>query len=240
MSAPRRPGGQLPRHLRGVTLIELVTVLTVVSVIATVGARLMAGPIVTAIGAGNAIALADAVSQATRRLDEDLRGALPNSVRIVAGPAGRMVLEFVPLQAAGRYRMRAAAVGTPGDPLDHDDPADDRFDLLGPMPAVPAGAQLVIHNLGSADADVYTGNNRRSGVVRAGGQIVFSPAGAFPVASPAGRFALVTSAVSWVCSPAADGSGTLTRIDGYAIGALVELPLADICAVASDQVRHGQ
>jgi MSHA biogenesis protein MshO len=205
---------------RGVTLVELITVLTLLAVIASVGARMMAAPVASAVGAGAAVAFADTLPLATRRLAEDLAGALPNSVRIAAAGGGGAALELVPLQSVGRYRIRAAASGSAGDRLDFGDPADDRFDVIGPMPAVPAGAQLVIHNLGTTDADVYAGNNRRAGAFVSGGQIVFTPTGApFPLESPSGRFALVSTAVTWLCRPAADGSGTLLRYDGYPIQA---------------------
>lgn len=215
----RAPDPGPARAPLGLTLVELVTVIAVIAIVASIGARFMVRPVQASLAGAGAMGLADQASQATRLLAEDLRGALPNSVRIAAGPGGTRWLELIPSRGVGRYRIRSAATGSPGDPLDLEDPADASFDALGFVPALPAGAQLVIHNLGTADGDAYAGNNRRGGVSLVGASLRFTPAGAFPNGSPSGRFALVTTAVSWVCAPAADGSGTLARIDGYAIQA---------------------
>ena len=209
-----------PSRQRGVTLVELVAVIVILGVVASVAARLMAVPIQTLMSGGANAQLAEQVSQATRRLEDDLGRALANSLRVTTGTVGgetATFIEMVPMHAVGRYRKLPAASGPPGNPLDFSDPLDASFDVLGPLDAVPAGAALVIHNLGTPDADVYLGNNRRAGVALSGSTLSFTPAGAFPIDSPSGRFVIVGSPVTWVCRAAADGSGTLERWSGYAI-----------------------
>ncbi len=207
---------------RGVTLIELVAVLVIVGVVMSIGARLFVLPVSSLMSSGRNVELGEQAAQATRRLEDDLSSALANSVRVTSGTAGGTAasfVELVPVQAVGRYRKYVALTGAPGDPLDFDNPADASFDVLGPIDAFTAGASLVIHNLGTSESDVYAGNNRRANAVLSGSAIGFTPNGAFPVDSPSGRFAIVGTPVTWLCRPAADGSGTLERITGYAIQA---------------------
>jgi MSHA biogenesis protein MshO len=204
---------------RGVTLVELIAVLTIVAVVASIGAGLMTRPIATLVSGSALAQLSDQASQATRRLEDDLGRALANSVRVTAGTSGgtsATLLEFVPVQTVGRYRKRPSATGAAGDPLEFEGPVDSSFDVLGPLDPFVPGSWLVVHNLGTAEADVYAGNNRRAGASLSGGSMTFTAgAAAFPVDSPSGRFAIVGAPVTWVCRPAADGSGTLERLTGY-------------------------
>lgn len=204
--------------MRGVTLVELIAVLVIIGVVASIGAKLMVTPVQSLLAGTTYAQLAEHTAQGTRRLEDDLGNALANSIRVTSGTAATgtaSFLELVPVHSVGRYRKRA-----PGDPLDFENPADTTFDVLGPIDAFPANATLVIHNLGTDDANVYLGNNRRPGATLAGTQVSFTGNGSpFPVDSPSGRFAIVGSPVTWVCRPAADGSGTLERVTGYAIGA---------------------
>jgi MSHA biogenesis protein MshO len=204
--------------MRGVTLVELIAVLVIVGVVASIGAKLMVTPVQSLMSGATYTQLAEHTAQGTRRLEDDLGTALANSIRVTAGSAATgsaSFLELVPVQAVGRYRKRA-----PGDPLDFENPADTSFDVLGPIDAFPANAALVIHNLGTDEANVYLGNNRRPGATLSGSQLSFTGNGSsFPVDSPSGRFAIVGNPITWVCRPAADGSGTLERVTGYTIDA---------------------
>ena len=95
-----------------------------------------------------------------------------------------------------------------------------------PLPAnvvtVPSAAKLVIFNLGYGTSDLYAGGNRRDVTTAAGAasSISFtSTASAWPADSPDRRFYLVTTPVTYVCAPVADGSGRLDRYSGYALQA---------------------
>lgn len=199
-------------------MVELIAVLVIIGVIAYLGAKLMVSPVQSLMSGATYTQLTEHTAQGTRRLEDDLGNALANSLRVASGTAATgtaSFLELVPVHTVGRYRKRA-----PGDPLDFESPTDTSFDVLGPIDAFPANASLVIHNLGTDEANVYLGNNRRPGAAFAGGTMSFSGNGSpFPVDSPSGRFAIVGDPITWVCRPAADGSGTLERVTGYAIDA---------------------
>jgi MSHA biogenesis protein MshO len=168
--------------------------------------------------------MTDIADTALRRIGRDLRLALPNSVRV--DPSGRFI-EFLPTTGGGRYRAAdagttycAAAAPTNGDALIFS-AADTCFEVLGPMPAVNVGDQIVMYNLGITGADAYAGagNNRRAVSAPLGtNSINITSASALPFDSPSHRFQVITTPVSYVCAPVANGvGGTLTRYWGYAI-----------------------
>lgn len=206
---------------RGFTLVEMVVVITLLGVLAAVGAQVI-GRFLGLFSMGREQAQVLAESQRVlQRMSDEVRMALPNSVRVTQAGA-TVAIEFVPLRGVVRYRARLAAQGDPGDALDIDDPLDDRFDVLGPLPSLASDSQLVIHNLGIDDADVYSGGNRRGGLAldTAARKLSFTPAGLFPMPSPTARAAVVDPPVSFICEPAADGSGRLWRVSGYGIAAI--------------------
>ena len=211
----------------GFTLVELVVVISLFGILAAVGAAIMARPIVAFANAASSAQLSDAGSRALQRMADELRQALPNSVRVTSS-GNTFYIEFMPLTGVGRYRAQVAATGTAGDPLDFADAADAAFDVLGPMPTLGASSQMVIHNLGTAEGDAYSGNNRRAGLVyNAGsGVLQFTANGAFPSESPSSRFGLVDPPVSFVCIGGASGAGSLRRLSGYGIQASQPVSLA--------------
>jgi MSHA biogenesis protein MshO len=208
---------------RGFSLVELVLVIVVLGVLGASVAVFVNNPVRAYFDTARRAQLTDAADTALRRLIRELQGAVPNSVRIAAA-GSTLYLEFTPIADGGRYRAATSGGNEPAgtDALDSGDPADTSFQVLGRPVAVPAGAQLVIFNLGYGDFDLYAGRNRRSVTTAAGSAaaISFAATGsAWPGDSPDHRFYLVTTPVTYACAPAADGSGRLERYSGYALQA---------------------
>ena len=179
------------RAHRGVTLVELVVVLTIMGVVGSLAATLVGRVASAQQDNRGRLTLAQAADGAVGRLADELQTALPNSLRLSSDASG-VWIEWVPVIDAGRYRAAADTVAaSPGDPLDLSDPTDNGFDVIGtPIAAAPAGSSLVIQNLGTPEADAYAGTNRRSGVVLSSGgrRLAFTPAGALPDSTATQRF----------------------------------------------------
>jgi len=164
--------------------------------------------------------MTDIADTALRRITRDVRLALPNSVRVAGTCDGSATcfLEFLPAPSGGRYRSGAggaagctATAGGEGELLDFT-VADDCFGVLGPMPTVAAGDQIVVYNLGIPGADAYAGDNRTA-YGSSAAPIINITTKQFPFDSPSRRFHVISTPVSYVC----DGAGTLWRYWGYDI-----------------------
>lgn len=226
---------------RGVTLVELVVVLTIMAVIASIGATLVGRIVAGQQDNRGRLVLAMAADAAVASMADDLARALPNSLRLTSNAAG-VWIELVPVLDAGRYRDAPDTVsGSPGDVLEPQNAADNSFDVIGTaMAATSSGKSLVFNNLGTPEADVYTGNNRRGGVVLAsGGQHVSFTAGAALPAPPAQpRFFVVDTPFTLACVLQADGSYELRRFTGYGWLATQPVSLAAL-AGASNRLQLG-
>lgn len=201
---------------KGFTLVELITVIVLVGILGTMSVAFITKPIEGYMALSRRAELVDAADNALRRMQRDIRQALPNSVRI---GAGGLSLEILHTSDGGRYRGQG-----PGDVLDFSNPADVAFDVLGDLQAAPpAGSELVIYNLSAtaSSGNAYQNPADNRFTINSGassvGHLQFVPkvpAASFPRSSPYQRFFVVDGPVSYVCDPAAH---TLTRYDGYAI-----------------------
>jgi MSHA biogenesis protein MshO len=216
----------------GFTLAEAVIVIVILGIISAAVAVFISGPIEAYFDVSRRAQLSDAADTALRRIARDLQRALPNSVRVAGACTGATpcYLEYVPVEAGGRYRAELdQAAG--GDPLDFTDNSDTAFDLIGPnitLPATPLW--LVVYNLGIPGATAYSGDSAASDVRRpyagAGGTvsaISFTSTNVLPFESPARRFHMVSTPVSYACTPAAAG-GTLVRHSGYGFSVAQPVP----------------
>jgi MSHA biogenesis protein MshO len=97
--------------------------------------------------------------------------------------------------------------------------------VIGAMPTVTAGNQVVVFNLGSgftgADAWAASGNNRATVGSVAGSTITLSAAKVFPFESPGRRFHVVEGPITYECDLA---TGVIRRYWGYAISASQATP----------------
>ena len=217
----------------GFTLAEAVIVIVILGIISAAVAVFIRGPIDAYFDVSRRAQLSDAADTALRRITRDLQRALPNSLRITGGCTGTVpcYLEYVPIVAGGRYRAAPDASGG-GDPLDFTDNSDTSFHLIGPDMTLPAATPLwlVVYNLGIPGADVYSGQSAASDVRRAysgaGGRvsvISFASANALPFESPARRFHIVSTPVTYACTPAPT-AGALTRHSDYGFSATQPVP----------------
>lgn len=200
---------------KGFTLIELVMVMVIVSILATMTTDIMILPVKSYIDLERRTTLVDSAEMALRRMQRDIRRALPNSIRISGGGS---VLELLHTTDGGLYRAKVAIVAD--NELDFTS-ADSSFDVMGALNVTPAG-ELVIYNLGSLSADAYAGNNRATiANTSTVNSIVLSSAKLFPFPSPQQRFFIVDTPVTYSCADS-DGDGftdELRRYDNYSIGA---------------------
>lgn len=180
----------------GFTIVELIVVITILAIVASLASTFIARPTQTYFDIEIKANLSDRADNALRRMAREIRNALPNSVRVTSNGADSLI-EFIPIQAAGRYRADVGNAST-DNPLDFN-ASTDTFDVLGPAVTVSSGDKLVIYNLGVAGADAYAGSNIRplstTGTLNSLG---FS-GGTFPFPSPASRFFVVSTATSFAC-----------------------------------------
>ncbi|MDR3370372.1 prepilin-type N-terminal cleavage/methylation domain-containing protein [Rhodoferax sp.] len=222
------------RCQHGFTLIELVIVIVLIGVIGGMVAVFMKSPIDAYFASARRAGLTDVADTVVRRMERDIRKALPNSIR----NAGSQCVEFIPTKTGARYR---ADVGGGGDMLDFTLAAGDiSFNMLGRNADLPADQQIAtgdlvaIYNLGISGADAYAADN--TSVVTAANAESGAPAESvisinakqFPLESPNKRFLVIPAGeqvVRYVCVGA---SGT--NAQGYGNGTLyrqvLTLPLA--------------
>ena len=197
----------------GFTLIEMIIVIAITAIVGSMVAVFLRVPLESYIAQDRRARLADIADTALRRMQRDIRLALPNSVRVTS--VGNVVyLEFLGTRNGGRYRAQGdGSIGN--DNLDFTVAAgDSSFDVLGPAIDMQAGDFIAVYNLGIPGADAWAGETLAAytGATGSTSNIAIA-AKQFPLASPGNRFQVVEGPVSYVCDP---GNGTLTRYWGYA------------------------
>ncbi|RVU44432.1 PulJ/GspJ family protein [Rubrivivax rivuli] len=218
-----------PRSLRrcsGFTLIEAVMVIALTGGLAAVVAQFIVPPVRAYLAVKARGELVDNADLALRRIGRDLRGALPNSVRV---SADGQTLELIPTTAAARYATEGSGALSFGE-------VDTSFGIVGPPLQMNAAQQLVFYNLGPGvdGADAYATNdsaltqagaNRRLATNAAGAAstVTISSLAGLPVGNfaPPYRVYAVDSPVSYRCDL---GSGRLVRHQGYGFQASQPLP----------------
>ena len=224
----------------GFTMVEAIVVLVVLGIIGATIGMFINGPLRGAVDLGLRVELTDAADTAIRRLERDVRNALPNSLRVTS-VGSTVYLEYLEVRTAGRYRTAASggvsnAASCPDtnlngladeDALDFTG-ADTCFRSTGTLPnfaTIVANADhLVLFNLGpgisGSDAYEFAGSGGNKSLITATSvaaanenRISFTSI-TFPFASPGNRFHVISGPVTYVCDPVA---GQLRRLSGYAI-----------------------
>ncbi|WP_316347575.1 type II secretion system protein [Desulfuromonas acetoxidans] len=208
----------------GFTLVELVVTIVIIGILVSLGGMFISQPIQGYIDLDRRTQLVGQADQALRRMQRDLRAALPNSVRVFNGGNG---IEFLHVVDGGRYRVTS-------DPAETDltlvansilrfDVADDYFEVLGPLDTTEytaANCLCAIYNLtadsGTNLCNAYAATNTAAiqAVETSGTRrfIRLATATFFPLSSPQQRFFVIDQAVSYVIT-----GGQLRRYAGYTI-----------------------
>ena len=243
---------------RGFTLVELVIVIVITGILAATLTIFLKPAIDSYVDTRRRAEMTDIADTALRRMAQDIRSAVPNSVRV----RGDQCFELLPTISGGRYRLApdtgwdAAHPATPSAALDTSLPTSS-FDVLSPLPnatAIKKNDWVVIDNQNTGD--VYAGTNRgalkfdtipdaKLGTAR----IAFDAEPQFPVGYDGGRFVVVANnggkpAVVYVCEGAdgnldaqGNGKGTLYRVTRSFALTLSACPATTGAAILATQVR---
>lgn len=221
------------RRQGGFTLVELVVVLVISAMLIGFGAAFINMPIQTHLAQARRGELAASAEMLTQWMSQDVRRALPNSVR-TGLVGGRAVVEMIAFAGIGIYRD----AGAEGDTLDFLAP-DNQFDILG-LPSAPA-SHIVVANLGTPGRDAYALANviAPAGINVASSRITLAPPMQFAGASMHRRAYFVSPAAAVVRYECDVVARTLRRYDNLpvtagigalAAGASSQLIASDISA----------
>lgn len=227
-------GERIPtrRGRAGFTLVELVVTMALAGLVAGVLATVVQKPMLAYEQVGRRVRLVDAAENALRHLERDVRGGLPNSLRVAGG--GR-ILEVIPVLDGARYR---AQPGVNPSAVDHTADSDwlnftgdAQWNLLGRWQdlsftygnPLPGSTRLAIYSTtpgiyAEAATDAEPGSVTPAAtsltILDDGDedQLVLSAPFAFLLASPNQRVYVIDEPITYLCDA---GSQTLTRFSGY-------------------------
>jgi MSHA biogenesis protein MshO len=230
------------RRNRGLTLIELVIVITLCGICAIFMTMFIVKPVDAYTAQAQRAGLVDAADSGLRLLSRDLRSALPNSIRV--GSSGSVTaIEMLATLDGARYNDQGP-VSNAALWLDFSQ-ADGAFATTVPfsqisLPYSTSSNYLAIYNVGVTGANAYalanvitpahTAITITAGATANAQLVTLSPSFQFSWGSPNKRVYLVSGPVSYLCDTSA---GTLTRYSGYSISATQATSAATLLAAGA-------
>lgn len=235
-----------PLHARGFTLVEMVIAISLIGLLALVAAPMLRLPLGAWLDATRRAEMTNSIEAMNAKLADDLKRALPNSVR-VRQVGARVLLEVLEVRAWGRHRAGpsggaqvcpAVCAGAGAHDVLEAACPETCFTSIGTLEGDPpvAGSDWVVVNPlgpGVPAGDPYFGAN----VAVAGGikarlaSIAAAPDGSqlriaahtFPALAASRRFYVVATPVTWDCDP---GTQRLTRRWNYPVAAVQPIAFA--------------
>ena len=191
------------RRQRGFTLTELIMVIVILSIVATISVQFIRFSTQGAIDVSSRQQVAVAGMNILEPMVRDLRGALPESIRMTGD-----CIEFLPIAAAGRYQAL---------PKDTNDPGALQT-LSGPPEDLTEESYLVINPFadpGNRPQESETVRTADPIVSWSGTEIEIGDEAPFTQDSPARRFFLVTEPEAYCFN---ENEGLLRRVENYGFG----------------------
>jgi len=194
---------------RGFTLVELVVVIVITGIIAASVTIFLRPAIDSYFDTRRRAELTDMADTALRRMAQDIRRAVPNSVR----SSGPTCFELVPTITGGRYRMAPDTV-TAGSAVLDTTTTTLSFDVLSPMATLPVAGDWVVVNNQNGN-DVYAAGTNRASIAAVATpppvatglhRITLAAAQQFSPGYDGGRFVVVPAAEEMVTYSCVGGS----------------------------------
>lgn len=203
-----------PVRQRGFTLVEAIIVIVITGIIAGVVAIFIRAPVRGQLDTQARADMADAADLALRRMTRELRLALPHTVTVFTNP---VAIQFLLTKTGGRYIDVNDLPPATLMPLDFGG-TSKQFDILDKAPAgkqaIVPGDYIVTANSDVLPAKAWEFNGTADNISRVaavGGNRITLETNRFRTAPAAPYFQVVTGTVTYVCTPAANGAGTLQR-----------------------------